>query len=46
MTRDELLTGWKDRWNQVRKKWENHSKQENEKKHGQNIKILEALYKK
>ncbi|XP_031629037.1 protein lin-37 homolog [Contarinia nasturtii] len=44
--RNVLLTSWKERWCQVRKKWLDHTKDYEEKKHGVNMAILEALYKK
>lgn len=44
--RDKLMASWQDRWNKVRKNWSNHTKEYEEKKHGVNMAILEALYKK
>lgn len=44
--REELMSGWKDRWTQVRRKWNEHTKQYEEKKHGPNMAVLEVLYKK
>lgn len=46
LDRDDLMAGWKDRWTQVRKHWTIHTKTYEEKKHGPNMAILEALYKK
>lgn len=44
--RNELLADLKNRWTQIKQKWNEQSKIYEDKKYGLNMEILEELYKK